>query len=91
VKIISVSKKDAFDDEDRWCGLDTLYEKITYALMTPKEIDVFQEDHPPEDFPYSYVTLEEIYNIPFKDYSLFKQFAFGMSIDPRDGAEVYCA
>lgn len=91
VKITDIAKRDAFDDEDRWCGLDTTYEKVTYALMTGKEIDQFQENHPQEDYPYSYVVLEEIYNVPYKDYSLFKQFAFGMSIDPRDGAEVYCA
>lgn len=91
VKITSISQKDAFDYMDRWCGYDTFYEQVTYAIMTEKEIDQFNEDHPPEDYPYNYITLEEIYNIPQKDYPLFKQFAFGMSIDPRDSVEVYSA
>ena len=91
VKITNISQKDAYNDEDHWCGYDTMYERVTYALMTGKEIVQFQEDHPPEDYPYNYVTLEEIYNIPQKDYTLFKQFAFGMSIDPRESVEVYSA
>jgi hypothetical protein len=89
VQITRTQEKEAFDDEDRFCGWDTVYEKTRYHLMTESQVDTFEADNPPEDYPYYYVTVKRLFKIPEEDYREFKRFAFGMAIDPRETAEVY--